>query len=234
MPPKLDRCVRAVKPRTGTSRAYAICTASLQRAGVIPRKSKTMAIRSYRVTNNRSGEVLGVFRAQSAGGARRAAARAEGYSAAEVRAMTGNHPRLAHFDVAVVSKKVANPASACSPVRRGKAPFNSHEGQYVVYNRTRYRIMGCGTGATARRSIGKQEEGTYALLNEKTNKVRYVAKRVVRDILYRRGREGAPAPRGPRTAAKRKGAAKRAAKMSAAKKRAFVERMARARAAKGR
>lgn len=133
-----------------------------------------------------------------------------------------------------MANKVANPATACSPVRRGKAPFNSHEGQGITYRGTRYRIMGCGTGATARRSIGKQEEGTYALLNEKTNKVRYVAKRVVRDILYRRGREGAPAPRGPRTAAKRKGAAKRAAKMSAAKKRAFVERMAAARAAKGR
>ena len=104
------------------------------------------------------------------------------------------------------AKRVSNPASACSPVRRGKAPFNSHEGQHVVYKRTRYRIMGCGVGATAKRSIGAQEEGTYALLNEKTNRVIYVAKRVVRDILYRRGREGAPRPRGPRTAAKRKSA----------------------------
>jgi len=133
-----------------------------------------------------------------------------------------------------MANKVANPATACSPVRRGKAPFNSHEGQGITYRGTRYRIMGCGTGATARRSIGQQEEGPYALPNEKTNKVRYVAKRVVRAILARRGRAGAPAPRGPRTAAARKGAAKRAAKMSAAKKRAFVERMAAARAAKGR
>jgi hypothetical protein len=159
-------------------------------------------------------------------------------SAAKVRAKyLLQHPSVRPANIKAVrhsATKVANPASACSPMRRGKAPFNSHEGQYVTYRGTRYRIMGCGIGATAKRSIGKQEEGTYALLNEKTNRVIYVAKRVVRDILYRRGREGAPAPRGPRTAAKRKSTRAKAAKMSAAKKRAFVERMAAARAAKGR
>lgn len=123
----------------------------------------------------------------------------------------------------------SNPASACAPVRRGKAPFNSHEGQSITYKGTRYRIMGCGVGATAKRSIGAQEEGTYALLNEKTNRVIYVAKRVVRDILYRRGREGAPAPRGPRTASARKRAR---AKMTPAEKAAWKRKMDRAEAAK--
>lgn len=226
MPPKLDRCVRSVAPRTGEQRAYAICTASLQRAGVLPRKSKTMSIRSYRVTNNRSGEVLGVFRAQSAGGARRAAARAEGYSAAEVRAMTGNHPRLAHFDVAVVSKKVANPSASCP---RQSPKFNAYQGRTVKYRKKSYEIEGCGIGRTAKRSIGKQEEGTYALRNLKTGKKKYVAKRVIRDLAYHRGGKailGMP-KRAKRVPAKK-------GKMSAADKAAFVKRMAAGRRRAGR
>lgn len=139
------------------------------------------------------------------------------------------HPRTAASSIKSVAQRHMNPASACLPKRSGKAPFNVHEGQSITYKGTRYKIIGCGIGATARRSIGAQEEGTYALLNEKTNRVIYVAKRVVRDIVYRRGIAGRPAARGPKTAAKRKAAR---AKMTPAEKAAWKRKMDRAKAAK--
>lgn len=104
-------------------------------------------------------------------------------------------------------RKTRNPSSACLPTRRASSKsrgFNVYEGQSITYKGTRYKVIGCGIGATATRSIGVQAEGTYALLNERTNKVRYVAKRVVRDIAYHRGLAGRPAAKGPRTAKARK------------------------------
>lgn len=126
-----------------------------------------------------------------------------------------------------LTRRHSNPASACLPKRIGKAPYNVHEGQVITYRGTRYKIIGCGIGETARRSIGVQVEGTYALLNEKTNHVIYVAKRVVRDIAYHRGIEGRPSAKGPLTAAKRKIARKSLSrKLTQAEKDAIVDRMA--------
>lgn len=121
--------------------------------------------------------------------------------------------------------KVANPSASCP---RQSPKFNAYQGRTVKYRKKSYEIEGCGIGRTAKRSIGKQEEGTYALRNLKTGKKKYVAKRVIRDLAYHRGGKailGMP---------KRKKAAPKKGKMSAAEKAAFVKRMARARAAKGR
>ena len=53
---------------------------------------------------------------------------------------------------------------------------------------------------------GAQVEGTYALLNEKTNTVRYLAKRTVRYLAYHRGVAGRPTAKGRLTAKRRKSA----------------------------
>ena len=157
-------------------------------------------------------------------------------SAAKVRAAyLRQHPSVRSTNIKAVrhsmsKRKVGNPTSACAPIRRGaKGAFNSHDGQEVMYRGVKYRIIGCGVGKTARRSIGKQEEGTYSLLNEKTNRVIYVAKRVVRDLIYRKGRLGGAAPKGPRTA---KARARKRAKMTPAERAAWKRKMDRAKAAK--
>lgn len=169
MPPKLDRCVRAVTPKRGVRAAYAICTASLQRAGELPQKSmKTMSTAASRSAAARKG------------------ARTRKRNAA---------------------KKHRNPASACLPSRpaSGKSRgFNVHEGDVFTYRGDRLKVVGCGIGSVSHKTVGAQTEGTYACLNEKTGKVRYLAKRTVRDAMYHHGILGRPAPRGPRTAAKRK------------------------------
>ena len=123
------------------------------------------------------------------------------------------------------SRKVANPSASCP---RQSSKFNAYQGRTVKYRKKSYEVEGCGIGRTAKRSIGKQEEGTYALRALKTGKKKYVAKRVIRDLAYHRGGKailGMP---------KRKKAAPKKGKMTAAEKAAFVKRVARARAAKGR
>lgn len=128
-------------------------------------------------------------------------------------------------------KRTRNPSSACLPVRRGKAPYNVHEGQSLTYRGHTYKVIGCGVGSLARKSIGAQTEGTYALLNVKTNRVIYVAKRVVRDIAYHRGVEGRPTAKGRLTAKRRKSTR---AKMTPAERAAWKRKMDRAKAAKAR
>ena len=106
-----------------------------------------------------------------------------------------------------LDERVRNPSSACLPTRRpsGKSRgFNVYEGKTITYRGTRYKIIGCGTGSVAHKHAGAQVEGTYALLNEKTNKVRYVAKRTIRDLAYHRGVAGRPTAKGRLTAKRRK------------------------------
>lgn len=150
-------------------------------------------------------------------------------SAAKVRAKyLLQHPSVRPANIKAVrhsASKVANPSASCP---RQSASFNAYQGRTVKYRKKSYEIEGCGIGRTAKRSIGKQEEGTYALRALKTGKKKYVAKRVIRDLAYHRGGKailGMP---------KRKKAAPKKGKMTAAEKAAFVKRVARARAAKGR
>lgn len=82
------------------------------------------------------------------------------------------------------SRKVANPSASCP---RQSSKFNAYQGRTVKYRKKSYEVEGCGIGRTAKRSIGKQEEGTYALRALKTGKKKYVAKRVIRDLAYHRG-----------------------------------------------
>lgn len=132
-------------------------------------------------------------------------------SAAKVRAKyLLQHPSVRPANIKAVrhsSTKTRNPSSACLPTRRpsGKSRgFNVYEGKVITYRGTRYKIIGCGTGSVARKHAGAQVEGTYALLNEKTNKVRYVAKRTIRDLAYHRGVAGRPTAKGRLTAKRRK------------------------------
>lgn len=183
MPPKLDRCVRAVKPRTGTSRAYAICTASLQRAGVIPRKSKTMAAKripkttTVLVIQGNYGYGWDDESEYDKGDRKNALADLKEYR------FSGGQHRLITRRVKNTAK-VANPSASCP---RQSPKFNAYQGRTVKYRKKSYEIEGCGIGRTAKRSIGKQEEGTYALRALKTGRKKYVAKRVIRDLAYHRG-----------------------------------------------
>lgn len=128
-----------------------------------------------------------------------------------------------------MANKVANPSASCP---RQSPKFNAYQGRTVKYRKKSYEIEGCGIGRTAKRSIGKQEEGTYALRNLKTGRKKYVAKRVIRDLAYHRGGKAILGmPKKPRA---KKAVKNPSHKMSAADKAAFVKRMAAARAAKGR
>lgn len=266
MPPKLDRCVRSVTPRTGERRAYAICTASLQRAGVIPRKSKTMSTkmsarkhinplygrpdaperrspteRKHRrqmaaLTFHEREALIRFAKSHSPGWKKNLISRMESgqYMSDDVRAVaqklgaSGIRKHVIPRE-SLRSQKVANPSASCP---RQSPKFNAYQGRTVKYRKKSYEIEGCGIGRTAKRSIGKQEEGTYALRNLKTGKKKYVAKRVIRDLAYHRGGKAILGmPKKPRA---KKPVKNPSRKMSAADKSAFVERMARARAAKGR
>ena len=81
-------------------------------------------------------------------------------------------------------RKIGTPSASCP---RQSPKFNAYQGRTVKYRKKSYEIEGCGIGRTAKRSIGKQEEGTYALRALKTGKKKYVAKRVIRDLAYHRG-----------------------------------------------
>lgn len=83
-----------------------------------------------------------------------------------------------------MANKIANPSASCP---RQSPKFNAYQGRTVKYRKKSYEIEGCGIGRTAKRSIGKQEEGTYALRALKTGRKKYVAKRVIRDLAYHRG-----------------------------------------------
>lgn len=110
-------------------------------------------------------------------------------SAAKVRAKyLLQHPSVRPANIKAVrhsmSRKVANPSASCP---RQSPKFNAYQGRTVKYRKKSYEVEGCGIGRTAKRSIGKQEEGTYALRALKTGKKKYVAKRVIRDLAYHRG-----------------------------------------------
>ena len=154
-------------------------------------------------------------------------------SAAKVRAKyLLQHPSVRPANIKAVrhsaSRKVANPSASCP---RQSPKFNAYQGRTVKYRKKSYEIEGCGIGRTAKRSIGKQEEGTYALRALKTGKKKYVAKRVIRDLAYHRGGKailGMP---------KRKKAVKnpsKRGKLTGAAKAEFLARMAAGRRRAGR
>ena len=136
------------------------------------------------------------------------------------------------YDMNIVGKaparKIGNPSASCP---RQSSKFNAYQGRTVKYRKKSYEIEGCGIGRTAKRSIGKQEEGTYALRALKTGKKKYVAKRVIRDLAYHRGGKailGMP---------KRKKAVKnpsKRGKLTGAAKAEFLARMAAGRRRAGR
>lgn len=265
MPPKLDRCVRSVTPRTGERRAYAICTASLQRAGVIPRKSKTMSTkmsarkhinplygrpdaperrspteRKHRrqmaaLTFHEREALIRFAKSHSPGWKKNLISRMESgqYMSDDVRAVaqklgaSGIRKHVIPRE-SLRSQKVANPSASCP---RQSPKFNAYQGRTVKYRKKSYEIEGCGIGRTAKRSIGKQEEGTYALRALKTGRKKYVAKRVIRDLAYHRGGKailGMP---------KRKKAVKnpsKRGKLTGAAKAEFLARMAAGRRRAGR
>lgn len=118
---------------------------------------------------------------------------------------TGKIRRVAKSAIEL-DERVRNPATACAPVRRPShksGGYNVHVGDVFMHHGARLKVIGCGMGAVAHKSAGAQTEGTYAVQNTKTEKVRYLAKRVVRDAIYNKGTEGRPAPKGPRTAKRR-------------------------------
>ena len=247
MPPKLDRCVSAVEPRTGTSRAYAICTASLQRAGELPRKKNPMKSRVHspflgetvnvrRTRDGKSllkrGEVVS-FRSDGRTGIR------FGQSGAVTFVKNDKIRRLKTI------KKIANPRTPCGSV-------SSKRNKYVGATFTKVRGAAKGT----RRVIGcarvGDDEGYYATRKVGAKGTRYtpIKKRALRDLKH--NHKGAVKPvrhRGvARTSAalvsafearyapkpKKRAVKNPSRKMSAADKAAFVKRMAAARARKAR
>lgn len=112
-----------------------------------------------------------------------------------------------------------NPSARCAPVRLASGKrFNAFDGRTVKYKGNTYEVVGCGTGSVASKRAGALSEGTYALRNLKTGKIRYVAKRTVRDLAYHRGgRAILGMPKKPRAKA-RKAPARKPAKRRSTRK----------------
>lgn len=84
-------------------------------------------------------------------------------------------------------RRLANPNAPCAPVRLGKSRYNAYVGATIEYRGNTYEIVGCGVGSSASKKAGALTEGTYAMRNLQTGKMRYVPKRRVRDEAYHRG-----------------------------------------------
>lgn len=136
-----------------------------------------------------------------------------------------------------------NPSATCTRVSERN---NAYQGRTVYLGDNAYEVSGCGTQEKQSVSVN---EGTYALRNLSTGKVKYVKKSVLRNLKYHAGGEGvlgAPEPLAFKRAQARRAAAKRAAKslqnparkskkgkrekLHGAEKADFVERMAAGRA----
>ena len=88
--------------------------------------------------------------------------------------------------------RYSNPYASCErQVTRGalfvRGRHNAWQDQELKYKGSNYKIVGCGTGKSAKLKAGKLTEGTYAMRNLRSGKIRYAPKRRVRDEAYHRG-----------------------------------------------